>query len=100
MPRMKAPAALLAVTLAASAGAQNAVHQPLVKAGPYRLCWRVNAGLYGKARAVNAGVGGPIKGEFQGVISNVAPKARVNDQGQVVESQGPGTGKKNNSEGQ
>jgi hypothetical protein len=48
-----------------------------VKAGPYRLCWRVNAGLYGKAKAVPASGGGPINGEFKGVISRKAPKATV-----------------------
>jgi hypothetical protein len=37
MPRINASTALLAVTLAASAAAQNAVRQPMVKAGPYRI---------------------------------------------------------------
>ncbi len=41
-----------------------------VKAGPYKLCWRVNAGLYGKAKAVASG-GSPISGMFEGTISNV-----------------------------
>ena len=48
-----------------------------VKAGPYRLCWRVNAGLYGKAKAVPASGGPPINGEFKGVISRKAPKATI-----------------------
>jgi hypothetical protein len=55
-----------------------------VKAGPYRLCWRVNAGLYGKAKAVPASGGGPISGVFQGEISNKAPKAIVGDDGKTV----------------
>ena len=55
-----------------------------VKAGPYRLCWRVNAGLYGKARAVPAAAGQPISGVFQGVISNRAPKAFVGPDGKTV----------------
>jgi hypothetical protein len=54
-----------------------------VKAGPYRLCWRVNAGLYGKAVAVASG-GQPISGEFKGKISNVAPKASVGPDGKTV----------------
>jgi hypothetical protein len=54
-----------------------------VKAGPYKLCWRVNAGLYGKAKAVASG-GGPISGVFQGTISNKAPKASVGPDGQTV----------------
>jgi hypothetical protein len=59
-----------------------------VKAGPYRLCWRVNAGLYGKARAVPASGGGPISGEFKGDISNKAPKATVGPDGHTVIEQG------------
>jgi hypothetical protein len=60
-----------------------------VKAGPYRLCWRVNAGLYGKATAVPAAGGGPISGEFKGEVSNKAPKATVGEDGQtVIESGG------------
>jgi hypothetical protein len=55
-----------------------------VKAGPYRLCWRVNAGLYGKATAVPASGGGPINGEFKGEISNKAPKATVSNDGHTV----------------
>lgn len=48
-----------------------------VKAGPYKLCWRVNAGLYGKAKAVPASDGPPINGEFKGTISRKAPKATI-----------------------
>jgi hypothetical protein len=55
-----------------------------VKAGSYRLCWRVNAGLYGKAKAVAASGGGPINGEFKGVISRKAPKASVGPDGQSI----------------
>jgi hypothetical protein len=54
-----------------------------VRAGPYRLCWRVNAGLYGKAHAVASG-GGPIAGEFHGTISRKAPKATVGPDGKTV----------------
>jgi hypothetical protein len=55
-----------------------------VKAGPYRLCWRVNAGLYGKAIAVPAAAGQRISGVFAGVISNKAPKATVGPDGKTV----------------
>jgi hypothetical protein len=55
-----------------------------VKAGPYRLCWRVNAGLYGKAKAVPASGGSPINGEFKGVISRKAPKATVGPDGTSI----------------
>jgi hypothetical protein len=54
-----------------------------VKAGPYRLCWRVNAGLYGKAIATASG-GRPISGVFTGTISNKAPKATVGADGKTV----------------
>jgi hypothetical protein len=54
-----------------------------VKAGPYKLCWRVNAGLYGKAKAVSSG-GGPVTGTFQGTISNAAPKASIGPDGKTV----------------
>ena len=56
-----------------------------VKAGPYRLCWRVNAGLYGKAKAVtSSGSALPLSGEFKGTVSNKAPKARIADNGTTV----------------
>jgi hypothetical protein len=55
-----------------------------VKAGSYRLCWRVNAGLYGKAKAVPASGGEPISGEFKGTVSRKPPQARVGDDGTTV----------------
>jgi hypothetical protein len=55
-----------------------------VKAGPYKLCWRVNAGFYGKAKAVAASDSPPINGEFRGSVSNKAPTARVADDGHTV----------------
>ena len=55
-----------------------------VKAGPYKLCWRVNAGLYGKAKATS-GSGGPLSGIFTGEVSNKAPKTRVAEDGTTVE---------------
>jgi hypothetical protein len=59
-----------------------------VKAGPYRLCWRVNAGLYGKAKAVPASGGGPVAGEFKGVIARKAPKATIGPDGKTIIEQG------------
>jgi hypothetical protein len=56
-----------------------------VKAGPYRLCWRVNAGLYGKAKAVATGDSElAVRGEFKGEVSNKPPKARIADDGKTV----------------
>lgn len=61
-----------------------------VKAGSFRLCWRVNAGLYGKAIAVPADGGAPIKGEFVGEVSDRAPTARIGDDDRtVIEGQQP-----------
>jgi hypothetical protein len=53
-----------------------------VKSGPYRICWKVNAGLDGKAKAVAQG--GPIQGEFQGVIDDKAPQAKIGADGHTV----------------
>jgi hypothetical protein len=55
-----------------------------VRAGRYHLCWRVNAGLYGKAKAVAAEDSPPIAGSFNGEVSNEAPAARVADDGKTV----------------
>jgi hypothetical protein len=56
-----------------------------VKAGAYRLCWRVNAGLYGKAKAVAAQDSPqPITGEFKGDVSNKPPNARIAADGHTV----------------
>ena len=53
-----------------------------VKAGPYRICWRVNAGLDGKAKAVPSG--GPVNGQFSGIVDAKAPDARIADDGRTV----------------
>jgi hypothetical protein len=55
-----------------------------VKAGPYHICYRVNAGLDGKAKAVPSQGGGPIAGEFRGTVSDVAPQARIAEDGHTV----------------
>jgi hypothetical protein len=58
-----------------------------VRAGPYHLCWRVNAGLAGKAKAVAASGAQPIAGEFRGRVSNKAPKATIGPDGHsIIES--------------
>ena len=54
-----------------------------VKAGPYKICWKVNAGLDGKAKAVPH-QGTPITGEFTGTVSDVAPDARIAEDGRTV----------------
>ena len=60
-----------------------------VKAGPYKICWKVNAGLDGKAKAVPH-QGTPINGEFTGTVSDVAPDARIGEDGRtVIESEPP-----------
>lgn len=54
-----------------------------VRAGPYKICWRVNAGLDNKAKAVPH-EGTPITGEFTGTVSDVAPDARIAEDGRTV----------------
>jgi hypothetical protein len=55
-----------------------------VHAGPFRLCYRVAAGLDGKARAVAASGSLPLEQEWNGIISNVAPRTGVADDGETV----------------
>jgi hypothetical protein len=55
-----------------------------VRAGDFRLCYRVNAGLDGKAKAVPASGSLPIEREWQGNVSNAAPKTGVADDGTVT----------------
>jgi hypothetical protein len=54
-----------------------------VKAGPFRLSYRVAAGLQGKAKAVALG-GGPVLGSFKGTVSDTPPQSRVADDGHTV----------------
>jgi hypothetical protein len=56
-----------------------------VKAGPFRLTYRVNAGLDGKAKAVDAN-GRLPRGQFAGTISDEPPDARVAEDGKSVVS--------------
>jgi hypothetical protein len=55
-----------------------------VHAGDYRITWRVNAGLDGKAKAVAQGGGPQPRGAFSGTISNRAPTVRVADDGHTI----------------
>lgn len=55
-----------------------------VKAGPYKLEWRVAAGLDGKARAVSPSGGEAVGGTFTGDISGDAPQTHVGPDGKTV----------------
>jgi hypothetical protein len=55
-----------------------------VRAGDFRLCYRVAAGLDGKAKAVPADGSLPLAQEWQGNVSNVAPRTGVADDGSVT----------------
>jgi hypothetical protein len=55
-----------------------------VRAGDYRISWRVNAGLNGKAKAVAPGGGPQPRGTFAGTISKKAPTVRVADDGHTI----------------
>ena len=55
-----------------------------VRAGDYRVTWRVNAGLDGKTKAVAKGGGPAPSGIFAGTISNKAPTVRVADDGHTI----------------
>ena len=59
-----------------------------VKTGNFKLDWRINAGLHGKAKAVEAGGGDePPSGSFSGTISREPPDVRVADDGRTVVSE-------------
>jgi hypothetical protein len=57
-----------------------------VRAGPFRIDWRVAAGLYGKARAVGVDGGPAPSGSFAGSISDEPPQTRVAEDGKTVVS--------------
>lgn len=54
-----------------------------VHAGPYRIEYRVAAGLHGKAQAVLAS-GEPPRGVFTGVVEDDPPDARIAEDGRTV----------------
>jgi hypothetical protein len=55
-----------------------------VQAGPFKVDWRVAAGLAGKARAVSVGSGQAPSGSFAGSVSNRAPQSRIAEDGRTV----------------
>jgi hypothetical protein len=55
-----------------------------VQAGPYKVDWRVAAGLDGKAKAVAPGGGPAPRGRFSGSVSDAAPDVRVADDGHTI----------------
>ncbi len=55
-----------------------------VRPGPYKLSYRVAAGLNGKAKAVSVVGDNKISGSFEGKISSKAPQTRVADDGKTV----------------
>ena len=55
-----------------------------VRAGDFRVCYRVSAGLDGKALATPASGSLPLEKEFQGNISNAAPQTGVADDGTIT----------------
>jgi hypothetical protein len=72
-------------------GAQRTFEWKLtpVKAGPYKITWRVAAGLNGKAKAVaSTGAGAPT-GTFTGTVSNAAPDVRIAADGKTVVTETP-----------
>jgi hypothetical protein len=57
-----------------------------VQAGPFRIDWRVAAGLDGKARAVGVDGGEAPSGSFAGSVSSAAPQTRIAEDGKTVVS--------------
>jgi hypothetical protein len=57
-----------------------------VQAGPFKIDWRVAAGLDGKARAVGAGGGPAPTGSFAGSISSRPAQTRVGEDGRTIVS--------------
>jgi hypothetical protein len=57
-----------------------------VRAGRFRIRWRVGAGLDGRARAVGVGGDSAPRGSFTGSISDEAAQTRVADDGKTVVS--------------
>jgi hypothetical protein len=55
-----------------------------VRAGGFRVCYRVAAGLDGKAKAVPASGSLPIIKEFRGIVKAAAPQTGVSDDGTIT----------------
>jgi hypothetical protein len=55
-----------------------------IKAGPYKVSYRVAAGLNGKAKGVVSGGDTAPAGSFEGTVSRAVPKVRIADDGKTV----------------
>lgn len=55
-----------------------------VRPGPYKVTYRVAAGLTGKAKAVSVVGDNKVAGSFTGTISDKAPQTRIADDGKTV----------------
>jgi hypothetical protein len=55
-----------------------------VRAGNYKLTYRVAGGLNGKAKAVSVQGNNPVGGTFTGTVSGKAPQTRVAEDGKTV----------------
>lgn len=55
-----------------------------VKAGPFKLSWRVAAGLNGKARAVSVSGGEAVGGTISGDVTDEAPQVKIGEDGKTV----------------
>jgi hypothetical protein len=55
-----------------------------VKSGRFHICYRVNAGLAGKAKAVPAQAGEPVDGVFDGQVKDRPPQAHIGADGKTV----------------
>ena len=57
-----------------------------VVAGPFRITYRVGAGLDGNAQAVTAARGEAPEGIFRGIVSDAAPQSRIGEDGKTIVS--------------
>ncbi len=57
-----------------------------VVAGPFRITYRVGAGLDGNAQAVTAARGEAPGGIFRGIVSDAAPQSRIGEDGKTIVS--------------
>ena len=55
-----------------------------VRSGEFRLCYRVAAGLDGKAKAVAASGSLPVTDEWNGIVDREAPRTGVADDGETI----------------
>lgn len=69
--------------LAAGESAELVWQVTPVEAGEYAVSYRIDAGLNGRARAVDAS-GEPVEGEFEVTITDEVPRVEVDGAGNVV----------------